>query len=144
MAQTKVALQARRQEALKLALSGHTVREIGDKLKCAHSTAHRYVLAALAEQAKLHDKQVLEHRELMSERYNKLLAKWMEKAEEDPESTAGDKVLRALEGLRKLYGLDKPHERPEIGVIIPVAVHVKKVYVLDGEERAQRSLPPVG
>ena len=144
MAQTTVALKARRQKALQLALSGHTVREIGAKLDCAHSTAHRYVLAALADQAKLHDKQVLEHRELMAERYHKLLAKWMEKAEEDPESSAGDKVLRAFEGLRKLYGLDKPHERPETGIIVPVAVHMEKVDLVDGDERAQRGLPTVG
>ena len=41
MSGTKVAVSARRQRALELALSGMTVRAIGDALDVSHATTHR-------------------------------------------------------------------------------------------------------
>ena len=145
MSGTKVSISARRQRALELALSGMTVRAIGDALGVSHATAHRDVMLTLRNQGKLHEDKALEHRELIGERYRKLLAKWLAQAEEDPESSAGDKVLRALEGLRKLYGLDKPVvNKHEIGVAYPVSLKITKVYMVDGTERTRDAITTVG
>ena len=47
-------------------------------------------------------------------------------------------MLRALEGLRKLYGLDKPVvNKHEIGVAYPVSLKITKVYMVDGTERTR-------
>lgn len=126
----KVSIAARRQRALELALSGMTVREIGEATGVSKSAAQRDVMMALRGQAKLHEESALEHRELIGERYRRLLRNWLERAASDPESRAGDRALRALEGLRKLYGLDKPvAPRNEAGGAYPVELQITKVYV---------------
>ena len=127
---TKLSLAARRQKALEHALAGKTARQIGELLDVSHTTAHNYVRAALRAYAKRNEKQIIEHRELIGERYMRLWQKWQRAAEEDPESKAGDKLLRIMEGLRALYGLDRPVEKPDDrgdGGLTTVVINTKYV-----------------
>ena len=128
-------VQARRQKALEYALEGKTVREIGALLDVSHATAHRDVLAAVKAYARTNDKEIDAHREVIRERYMRLWQQW-EAAALDPESKAGDKLLRILEGLRGLYGLDKPVKKDadESGAW-PTTIVVNRNYVTTkGEE----------
>ena len=91
--------------------------------------------SALSSQAKANEKGIQTYRELIGERYTRLLAKWLQAAETNPESKAGDKVLRVLEGLRQLYGLDRPVEKKEeSGGIFPAQLIMTTVYVGDDDE----------
>ena len=142
MGNTALALTALRQAALLLAIRGKTAREIAaelttDEKNVSPTTAWRYVHAALNAQRKANDKAIETYRELIAERYTHLYAKWLETAEQEPESKAGDKVLRVLEGLRQLYGLDRPVERKEDeGSGLPTTLIMTTVYV--GEEDQTR------
>ena len=131
---TRAAITARRQKALEYALSGKTVREIGKLLDVSHDTAHKDVLAAVKSYARTNEKEIDAHRELIRERYVRLWNQW-EAAAVDPESKAGDKLLRILEGMRGLYGLDKPVKKvsDEAGNW-PTTIVVNRNYVSVKEE----------
>lgn len=143
MSAKRLALQARRQEALLLAIKGKTGREIMQAINAqrpesehiSESTAWRDVRAALAAQVKAHAKEIDTFRALIAERYARLFSAWIDQAESEPESKAGDKVLRVLEGLRQLYGLDRPVERKDDdGAVFPAAIVIKRRYVqIDGD-----------
>ena len=153
MTAKKLALQARRQEALLLAIRGKTGREIMQAINAqrpesehiSESTAWRDVRAALAAQVKAHAKEIDTFRALIAERYTRLFAAWIKQAESEPESKAGDKVLRVLEGLRALYGLDRPVEKKEEdGAIFPAQLVMTTVYVGDDETRGAGDAAAVG
>ena len=129
MGGTKLSLAVRRQTALDLALQGRTAREIAATLGISKSQAHRDVRTALRGQAKATEKEALAHREYIGERYETLMAAWWQTALTDPESAAGDKILKALEGLRRLFGLDRPVEQKEDGDAGPRTLIVNRVYL---------------
>ena len=138
MSEKSLALAARRQQALVFAIEGKTGREIAAALNAvlpedrhiSASTAWRDVRSALSSQAKENEKGIDTYRELIGERYTRLLAKWLNAAETDPESKAGDKVLKVLEGLRQLYGLDRPVEKQEDeGIGFPTTIVINRRYI---------------
>ena len=66
----------------------------------------------------------------MAERYMRLWQKWQALGESDPDSKAGDKLLRILEGLRGLYGLDKPVNKGDDDAgVWPTTIVVNRNYV---------------
>jgi len=92
-------------KALDLRKKGFTYTQISEKLKCARSTACRYVLSELENLADQCREEAGQVRDLELQRLDELyLVAW--KAISEGSETAIDRCLRIMERRAKLLGLD--------------------------------------
>ena len=114
-------IQARRFQVLRLKSAGMTVRAIGDQLGISHTQVERDLKAVLGEMARLHQPDADAIRELMMERYDRLLLAWWPTAigqgrqnddgtisAGNPSDQATGRVLSILKSMREMNGLDVP------------------------------------
>jgi hypothetical protein len=95
----------KRREAVRLRVSGLSIREVARSLKVSRARAHQYVQEALAATAAGTEDEVAQLRALTAARYEALLAGQWDKATKDACPKAAMVCVRILDGLVRLYGL---------------------------------------
>ena len=101
----KAVTSARRDEVIKLALAGESMREIARKVGVTHRTVAKDIHVRLSEAAE-NNPATQAYRELQRQRINRLLVEWWPKAMTSTEAL--DRVIRLMEREARLLGLDTP------------------------------------
>lgn len=144
MPQNKNKLKARRMEVLRLSANGHDVDYIAKTLGLSdRSNVSRLLRKALEEMAgELRDEKAWERaKALHLARVEALVVAWTPKAVKDPESKAGDRVLKALALIAQVSGFNTINVKS--GDTPPTDLEVDVASVLTGlQTLASRLIPP--
>lgn len=112
----------RRTEALKLRLKGKTFADIGEEMGVTPQTAHQYVKKAYELLLQQQNELAEEVRQLTKERLDALLAAHWEGAISGKDKPAAELVLKLIDRMAKLYGLDAAQKvQTDLSVALPGA-----------------------